>query len=83
MQNTIKFHLKVKAGNKILTITKGHNSVVNLRKLTCNNSNLDLVKVKAYAKFDQIPSISPQNIEQKQNFDNNQGPQPCYKLMKN
>ena len=35
-------------------IMKGHNSVVNLQKLTHNNPNLDLVKVNAYAQFDQI-----------------------------
>ena len=54
-------------------IFKGHNSVVNLRKLTNNNPNPDLVKINAYAKFDQIPSICLQDIEQKQNSDN-QGP---------
>ena len=60
MQNLIKFHgcvHKILSGNKILTITKGHNCVVNLQKLTHNNPNLDLVKVNAYAKFDQIPLI--------------------------
>ena len=51
-------------GNKILTITKGHNSVVNLQTSTHNNANLDLVMVNAYAKFDQ----------RKGNFDNNKGP---------
>ena len=30
---------------------KGHNSVVNLWRLPCNNPTLDLVKVNAYAKF--------------------------------
>ena len=51
----------------------GHNSVVNLWELTRNKPNLDLVKVNAYPKFNQIPSILSQDIELKQNFDNNQG----------
>ena len=38
-----------------------------------NNPNLDLLKVNAYANFDEIPSISSQGIEQKWNFDYNQG----------
>ena len=42
-------------------------------KLTHNNPNLDQVKVNAYTKFDQIPSIPSQDIEWKRNFDNNQG----------
>ena len=29
--------------NVILTLSKGHNYVVNLRKFTCDNPNLDLV----------------------------------------
>ena len=53
---------------------QGHNCVVNLRKLTCNNPNLDLVRVNAYAKFNQIPSICSQDIERNQNSDNSQGP---------
>ena len=55
-------------------IIKGHNSVVNLWKFTCSSPNLDLVKVNAYAKFDQIPSIHSHDIERKLNSDNNQGP---------
>ena len=54
--------------------TKAHNSVVNLQKLTCNNPNLDLDEVNAYAKSDQMPSIGSEDIEQKQNSDNNLGP---------
>ena len=30
-----------------------------------NNLNLDLVKVNAYAKFDQVPSVCSQDTEQK------------------
>ena len=47
MQNWIKFHRiihKIMSGNEILTITNGHNSVVNLRKLTRNNPILDLLR---------------------------------------
>ena len=77
MQNLVKFHqfvLKILIANEILTSTKGHNSVINLWKLTCNNANLDLVNINAYAKFGQIPSICSQDIERKRNSDLNQGP---------
>ena len=50
------------------------NSDDNLQKLMHNNPNLDLAKVNAYAKFSLIPLIRSQDIEQKRNFDNNQGP---------
>ena len=33
---------------------QGNNSVTNLRKITSNNPNLDLVNVNAYTKFGQI-----------------------------
>ena len=39
-----------------------------------NNPSLELVKVNAYAQFDQIPPICSQAIERKQNFDINQEP---------
>ena len=58
MQDLIKFHQfvhKILSQNKILTLTKGHNGVVNLQKWTRNNLNLALVKANAYAKFDEIP----------------------------
>ena len=59
-------------GNELLTSIKGHNSVINLRKLMC----LDLVNINAYAKSGQIPSICicSQDIERKRNSDTNQGP---------
>ena len=61
MQNLIKFHQFVQLSvNKILTITKGHNSVVNLRKWMRNKPNLDVVKVNVYAKSDEIPLICSQ-----------------------
>ena len=44
------------------------------KSICCNNPNLNLVKVNAYAEFDQIPSIYSQDIERKRYFDNNQGP---------
>ena len=61
-------------GHVSLTISKGHNSVVNLQKWTRNNPNLEHVNVNSYAKFDRIVLIGSQDIEQKQNSDNNQGP---------
>ena len=59
---------------EVLTIIKGHNSVVNLRKLTRTNPKLDLAILNAYAKFNQIPSIHSEDIERKRNFDTNQWP---------
>ena len=67
MQNLVKFHqffLKILSRNEILTSIKGHNSVINLKR---NNPKLDLVNIKAYAKFGQIPSICSQDIERKGN----------------
>ena len=55
-----------------MSLTKGHDCVVNLPKWTRNNPNLALVKVNAYAIFDQIPSIRSQDT--KRNFDKNLGP---------
>ena len=68
MQNLIKFQgfvYKILGRNEILTIYKGHNSVVNLRKWTRNDPSLDMVKVDTY----QI-----QDIERKQNSEDIQGP---------
>ena len=73
---------KILSGNKNLRIIMGHNSDINLQKLMCNNSNLDLVNINAYAKLGQIPSICSQDIEQKQTFDNNQRPKLCCKFAK-
>ena len=77
MQNVVLFYqfvLKILSGNKILIITKGYNWFDYLRKLTRNNPNLDLVSVNAYAKLGLIPFIGSQNIEQKWNSEDNQGP---------
>ena len=55
IQNLVKFcplFLKILSRNEILTSIKGHNSVVNLRKITLYNPNLDLINVNVYTKFD-------------------------------
>ena len=46
-----KFVLKILRGNEILRSVKGHNSVTNMRKMMCNNSNLDHVNINAHTKF--------------------------------
>ena len=84
IQNLIKFCpslikfcpsvLKILSRNDILTSIKGRHSVTNLRKMTVNNPNIDLVNINVYTKFGQILSISCQDIEQKQNSDIYQGP---------
>ena len=68
--------------SEILTIIKGHNSVIYLRKLTRNNLYLGLVKVNAYVKFDQIPLIRLQDIERKRKFDKTEGHNPFCKFVK-
>ena len=67
-QNLVKFCpfiLKILSGNKILTSTKGCNSVENLKKKTHNNPNLDLVIIDVHIKFGQSLSIGSQDIERK------------------
>ena len=63
------FVLKILSGDKIMTSIKGHNSAMNLRKMTANNLNLDFVNIKAYIKFAQILCICSEDIELKRNFD--------------
>ena len=53
---------------------KGRNSVANLRKLTINYPNVDLVNDNVYTKFGLNKSIRSQDIEQKLNSDVNQDP---------
>ena len=53
---------------------KGHNSGTNVRKMMCNNPNVDLVNMNAYIKFDKILSICSQDIERKRNVGVNEGP---------
>ena len=44
--------------NKILTWVTGHNPIINMHhKLMCDNLNLDLVNINAYATFCQLPLI--------------------------
>ena len=69
-QFILKIHVLSK--NQILTSIKGCNSVANLRKTKIYNTNLDLVTM--YTNFGLILSIRSQDIEQKPNFDVNQGP---------
>ena len=77
IQNLVKFCpfiLKIWSKNLILESIKGGNSVANLRKTTIYFTNVDLVNDDVYTKFGLILSIRSQDIEQKTNFDVNQGP---------
>ena len=78
-----QFVLKILSKNKILTSIKGRNSVANLRKTNIYHTNLDLVTDNVYANFGLILSIRSQDIEQKPNFDVNQGPSLCCQFAKN
>ena len=78
-----QFVLKILSKNQILTSIKGRNSVENLRKTTIYNTNLDLVTDNVHANFGLILSIRSQDIEQKPNFDVNQGPKLCCQFAKN
>ena len=69
-----QFVLKILSGNESLTSIKGRNSVKILRKMTGNNTKLDLVNDDVHTKFGQILSIRSQDIERKRNSDVNIGP---------
>ena len=69
-----QFVLKILSKNHILTTIKGRNSVANLQKTKINNTNLDLVTDNVYTNFLLNLSIRSQDVEQKPNFDVNQGP---------
>ena len=69
-----QFVLKILSKNQILTSIKGRNYVANLRKTTIYNTKVDLVNDNVYTNFGLILSIRSQDIEQKPNFDVNQGP---------
>ena len=69
-----QFVLKILSKNQILTSIKGRNSVANLRKTKIYSTNLDLVTDNVYTNLNLILSIISQDIEQKPNFDVNQGP---------
>ena len=69
-----QFVHKILSKNQILTSIKGHNSVANLQKTKINNTILDLVTDNVYTNFRLNLSIRSQDVEQKPNFDVNQGP---------
>ena len=69
-----QFVLKILSKNQILTSIKGRNSVANLQKTTIYFTNVDLVTDNVNTNFGLILSIRSQDIEQKPNFDVNQGP---------
>ena len=77
IQILVRFYhivLEILSGNKILTSIKGRNSVKILRKMSGDNPKLDIVNVDVHTKFGQNLSTGSQDIEQKQNYDSNQGP---------
>ena len=70
-----QFVLKILSKNRFLTSIKGSNSVANLKTTTkIYNTNIDLVNNNVFTKFGLILSNRSQDIEQKRNFDVNQGP---------
>ena len=76
IQNLVLFCqlvLKKLSKNQILISIKGCNSVANMRKTRIYNTNVDLVTYNVFTKFGLILSIRSQDIEQKPNFDVNQG----------
>ena len=62
------------SGNKNWLLIKGHNTGTNVQKIISNNLKVDLVKMNAYIKFGEIPSIGSQDIDRKRNLGVNQGP---------
>ena len=68
------FVLKIFSGNEILTSFKGHNSLLNQRKLMLNDNKLDVVNTNAYATFCQNQLLHSQDIQRKRNIYVNQGP---------
>ena len=55
-------------GKQKSDISKGHNSVTNLRTMTGYNLNLYLVNISEHTKVCKILSMSTYNIERKQNL---------------
>ena len=49
--------------NEILMLNKGSNSVINRPIMACHNPDLDLVSIRAHAKFGQNPSGENRNSE--------------------
>ena len=50
----LSIFLTIFSGSEYLTLIKGHNSVMNLRKLTGVIFNLDIVNINVYTSFDKI-----------------------------
>ena len=69
-----QFVLKILSKNQNLTSIKGCNSVANFGQTKIYNTNFDYVTDNVYTNFGLILSIRSQDIEQKPNFDVNQGP---------
>ena len=69
-----QFVLKILSKNRNPKSIKGSSSVANLRKKWIYNSNIDLVNDNVYTKFGLNLFIRSQDIEQKPNSDDNQGP---------
>ena len=51
-----------------------------MRKLACNNPNLDLVNIHTYTKFSEMLSFCSQDIERKQNYGGRNDGQPKYNI---
>ena len=66
------FFLKILSVNENLTSIKGQNSVKNLRKITGNNTNLDLVNVHIQNSMKFYPFVL-KIFERKRNSVINQG----------
>ena len=47
---------KILNGNENLALIKGHNSGTNVRKIICNNPNVDHVNINAFLKSGEILS---------------------------
>ena len=58
-------------GKQKSDVSKGHNSVTNLRNMTAYNLNLDLVNINSHTKFGKIRSMSSCKIKRKQKSDMN------------
>ena len=64
------------------TRSKGHYYATNLRKVTGNSPNFDVVNINAYIKFGEILSICSQDIERKQNLTSIKGHNSIKNLQK-
>ena len=59
---------------KKMALINGHNSVINLQKITGNIPNQDFVNINAHIKLGEISSICSQDIERNRTSDISQGP---------